>query len=80
MITTACVDATVVEEFASFRRDVGGPEGCITVISPDGTCVWTSAESFPPGVNSDEDVESLRWQILHALEGKGKGDVAMGEG
>lgn len=50
------------------------------MISPDGTCVWTSAESSPAGVNSDEAVESLRWQISHALEGTGKGDVAMGDG
>ncbi|KAK5173380.1 uncharacterized protein LTR77_002061 [Saxophila tyrrhenica] len=80
LITTACVDGTVVEEFEAFRREVGGPEGCIAVISPDGTCVWSSAEALPGGVNSDGDVEELRRQMLGVLGGGRGGDVAMGEG
>ena len=66
LVTTACVDATIVEDFERFRRDVGGPEGCLAVIAPDGTCLWSSADSFA-NIATDEDVMSLQWQIVNAL-------------
>jgi hypothetical protein len=77
LATTACVDAVVVEEFESFRRELGGPEGCIAVISPDGTCVWSSTESFSADACRNLDVNGFHGQILNALGGDSAGDVPM---
>lgn len=80
LVTTACVEVTVVEEFEHFRRDVGGPEGCLTVIDPNGACVWNSTESFGAQVSSNEDLVSLQQALVGVVSSGNAGDVSMGDG
>ncbi|KAK3712615.1 hypothetical protein LTR37_009058 [Vermiconidia calcicola] len=80
LVTTACVDGITVEEFEHFRQEVGGPQGCIAVISPECNCVWNSSESFGADISTHEDLMSLQWQLVNAVGGGNAGDVAMGDG
>ena len=78
-MTTACVEVTVVEEFEQFRRDVGGPEGCLAVVDPSGTCVWNSTESFGARVETNDDLLALEQALVGAVSGSNAGDVPMGD-
>ena len=75
LVTTACVEVTVVEEFAQFRQEAGGPEGCIAVIDAQGTCVWTSSEAL----GSNDGLQSMQSALVDVLTTSSTADVAMGE-
>ena len=80
LLTTACVDVSVVEDFERFRRDIGGPQGALAVIDPTGFCVWNSTESFSASIETVNDVLSLENALIDVLSGSNAGDVSMREG
>lgn len=73
LVTTACVEVTVVEEFAQFRREIGGPEGCIAVLNAYGTCVWSSSEAM----GSEDDLQTLQRALTDVLTSSDDADVTM---
>ena len=82
LVTTACVEVTVVEEYERFRQSVGGPEGCVAVIDGLGNCVWTSTEFLDSRVSINAgyvDVPTLQNSLLQVLRDK-PDDVAMDDG
>lgn len=80
LVTTAGVEATVVEEFEQFRRDLGGEGDCVAVVGPDGTCLYSStAENFDAETGSDGGVARLQVQIVGALGLASPEDVTMGD-
>lgn len=73
LVTTACVEASIVEDFAKFRQEIrGGPEGSLVVVNPEGTCVWTSAQA-----PRNMDIQGLERALKSALGVDDGGNVAM---
>ena len=81
LVTTACVEVSVVEEFEHFRSEVGGPEGCIAVIDEGANCVWTSTEFLDSRAQISDgnvDLQSLERSLMEVLMSNND-DVAMGD-
>ena len=82
LVTTACVEVSVVEEYEQFRRNVGGPEGALAVVDAFSNCIWTSTEFLAnrSAINDGMvDLPSLEASITEALGGK-QDDVVMSFG
>ena len=77
LVTTSCVEVNVVEEFESFRRDVGGQTGCIAVIDPNGTCIWSLTESDGISISTTEDLLGLEQTLVAFLDQSNGEDVLM---
>ena len=82
LLTTACVEVSIVEDFERFRQDVGGPEGAVAIIDSNGNCVWTSTEfleSRAQIADGSVDLQSLERSLTEILTSTNpNGDVDMG--